>query len=155
MRVHDRNRDQQIKERVDRVRQYIDKVEFKTRHLLEEKVNGGLIKEQMRAIAKIAEKTIEVEKRRKRLEKELKTEINEKLTLEFVTVQANKKNLKRAEKDKYAYLMDKDKQRDTSVQDLKIAMMEDIQQKKEIALLRKMDQEENLRRGQHFNNLEK
>lgn len=69
----------------------------------------------MRAIAKIAEKTIEVEKRRKRLEKELKTEINEKLTLEFVTVQANKKNLKRAEKDKYAYLMDKDKQRDTSV----------------------------------------
>lgn len=33
--------------------------------------------------------------------------------------------------------------------------MEDIYQKKEIALLRKMDQEENRRRGQHFNNLEK
>jgi hypothetical protein len=47
--------------------------------------------------------------------------------------------LKRAEKEKFAYLMNKDKDRDTSVQDIKQALMEDIHQRKEIALLRKMD----------------
>jgi len=53
------------------------------------------------------------------LEKSKKNDLHEKLELEALTIQANKKSLKRAEKEKYAYLMDKDKNRDTSVQDTK------------------------------------
>jgi hypothetical protein len=52
--------------------------------------------------------------------------MHEKLTSEALTIEANKKNLRRAEKEKFAYLMNKDKDRDTSVQDIKQALMEDI-----------------------------
>ena len=155
MRAHDRNREQQIQERINRVKKHLGIVEAKSKLVLEERVSGSQLKEQMDVIEKIAMSQKRVEENKKRLEKSKRNELHEKLTTEALTIQANKKNIKRAEKEKFAYLMNKDKDRDTSVQDIKQALMEDIHQRKEIAILRKMDQEENLRRGQHFNNLEK
>ena len=51
--------------------------------------------------------------------------------------------------------MQKNNRREQLVVNVKEALREDIDQKKEIAILRKKDQEENYMRGQNFHNLYK
>ena len=67
----------------------------------------------------------------------------------------NHRNLKMQAKDKYNYLQDKDQQRSQLIQEIKEALQEDVEQKKEISLLKKKDQLENLERGKNFHQLYK
>ena len=53
------------------------------------------------------------------------------------------------------YLRDKDDQRSKLIAEIKEALREDIDQKKEISLLKKKDQMENYERGKNFHQLYK
>ena len=59
------------------------------------------------------------------------------------------------EKEKITYLREKDHQRNKIVSEIKEALWEDIEQKKEISLLKKKDQMENWERGKNFHQLYK
>ena len=54
-----------------------------------------------------------------------------------------------------AYLNSKDRDRENSVLSMKQALIEDVNYRREISHLKKVDQQENLRRGAHFRTLEK
>ena len=67
----------------------------------------------------------------------------------------NYKNIKAAGKDKYKNLKEKDQTKIELLQELTNAIVEDTEQKKEISLLKKKDQQENLERGRNFHLLYK
>ena len=54
------------------------------------------------------------------------------------------------EKEKRRYLQEKNLQRNKLIQEIKEALYEDIEQKKEISMLKKRDQLENYERGKNF-----
>ena len=58
-------------------------------------------------------------------------------------------------REKIDYLKEKDVQRNEIVSEIKTALWEDIEQKKEISLLKKKDQMENYERGKNFHQLYK
>lgn len=86
MRAHDRNREQQIQERINRVKKHLGIVEAKSKLVLEERVSGSQLKEQMDVIEKIAMSQKRVEENKKRLEKSKRNELHEKLTTEALTI---------------------------------------------------------------------
>ena len=53
------------------------------------------------------------------------------------------------------YLKEKNEQRGSLIKEVKEAIMEDVEQKKEISLLKKKDQIENYERGKNFHQLYK
>ena len=57
------------------------------------------------------------------------------------------RELNKQEQEKFKYLMQKNNHRDQLVTDVKEALKEDIEQKKEISSLKRMDQQENFQRG--------
>lgn len=57
--------------------------------------------------------------------------------------------------EKATYLRQKDRQRGKLITEIKEALKEDIDQKKEISLLKKKDQMENYERGKNFHQLYK
>ena len=58
-------------------------------------------------------------------------------------------------KEKREYLIEKDKKRDELIKEVKDAFEEEVNQKKEISLLKKRDQQENYERGKNFQYLYK
>ena len=58
-------------------------------------------------------------------------------------------------KEKYSYLNEKNEQRTKLISEIKEAIKEDIDLKKEISNLKKKDQLENLERGKNFHELYK
>ena len=52
-------------------------------------------------------------------------------------------------------MITKAKERDNSVREIKSAIMEDLEQKMEVAKLRKMDRDEFMSRRNHYESLEK
>jgi predicted DNA-binding protein len=70
-------------------------------------------------------------------------------------INENKRRLKQENKQRFDYLKDKDQQRQNLIYEIKDAIQEDIEQKKEISLLKKKDQVENLERGKNFHLLYK
>lgn len=59
-------------------------------------------------------------------------------------------DIKRQEREKIKYFNSKAKDRDSAVRELKEAIQEDLEQKKEIARLRKMDRDEFMSRRNHY-----
>lgn len=70
-------------------------------------------------------------------------------------VSSNKVDLRRQDREKIKYFNTKAKQRDNSVREIKSAIAEDLEQRKEIAKLRKMDRDEFMNRRNHYETLEK
>lgn len=70
-------------------------------------------------------------------------------------VSSNKDHLKKQDREKLRYLNTRAKERDASVVEIKNAILEDIEQRKEIAKLRKMDRDEFMSRRNHYETLEK
>ena len=68
---------------------------------------------------------------------------------------ANFRQIKLEQKDKYNYLNEKNEQRAKLIFEIKEAIKEDIDLKKEISNLKKKDQLENLERGKNFHELYK
>lgn len=65
------------------------------------------------------------------------------------------KDMRLEAKEKYSYLTEKNIQRGKLVTEVKLALKEDVDQKKEISLLKKKDQIENYERGKNFHQLYK
>lgn len=65
------------------------------------------------------------------------------------------KELKKDESSKYSYYSAKNQRRDQLITDIKEALKEDNEQKKEIMELRRKDQRENYQRGLNFHTLYK
>ena len=57
-------------------------------------------------------------------------------------VKSNRDHIKKENRDKLKYISTKARERDQSVKEIRSAMAEDIEQRKEIAKLRKMDRDE-------------
>lgn len=95
------------------------------------------------------------EKLKKVLEKnkidEAKAKRDEKRVAAEMALQSHKSDLK----EKTSYLKNKDKQKGKLITEIKEALKEDIDQKKEISLLKKKDQMENFERGKNFHQLYK
>ena len=83
------------------------------------------------------------------------TELTRKRDEKFVSVKNNHQALRLEAKEKYKYLQEKDNQRTQLIHEIKEALQEDIDQKKEISLLKKKDQIENYERGKNFHQLYK
>ena len=64
-------------------------------------------------------------------------------------------NMRTANKEQREYLIEKDKKRDELIREVKDAFEEEVNQKKEISLLKKRDQQENFERGKNFQYLYK
>ena len=82
---------------------------------------------------------------------EIKAKRDEKRAAAEVNVNHKRQELK----EKFKYLKDKDKQKGKLITEIKEAMKEDTDQKKEISLLKKKDQMENYERGKNFHQLYK
>lgn len=95
------------------------------------------------------------EKLKKELEKnrleEYKAKRDEKRAAAELNIQHKKQELR----EKTNYLKSKDKQKGKLITEIKEALKEDIDQKKEISLLKKKDQMENFERGKNFHQLYK
>ena len=87
----------------------------------------------------------------KQLIEQMRNKRNEKFTL----VKTNQKNVDTEFKEKYSYLKEKDETRSKLVNEIKEALHEDVEQRKEISLLKKKDQQENFERGRNFHHLYK
>lgn len=74
----------------------------------------------------------------------------EKRDEKFTKTETNNKNSKMESREKVQYLIKKDVQRGKLITEIKEALKEDIDQKKEISLLKKKDQMENFERGKNF-----
>ena len=86
MRAHDRNREQQIRERVERVRKHMGLVEAKIKHVQVDRTKGSHLNEQAELIEKLAVSQKKVEENRRKLEKQKRNELHEKLELEALTI---------------------------------------------------------------------
>lgn len=82
---------------------------------------------------------------------EAKAKRDEKRVAAEMALQSHKSDLK----EKTSYLKNKDKQKGKLITEIKEALKEDIDQKKEISLLKKKDQMENFERGKNFHQLYK
>ena len=69
--------------------------------------------------------------------------------------QTRVKDIRAEAREKYSYLSEKNVQRGKLVTEVKLALQEDVDQKKEISLLKKKDQIENYERGRNFHQLYK
>lgn len=65
------------------------------------------------------------------------------------------KSLKLDQKDRFSHLVENQARMDDLIKGLKDALKEEVDQKKEISLLKKKDQIENYERGKNFHNLYK
>lgn len=86
---------------------------------------------------------------------EIKTEKKMMQAKKEEIAKIRKAELKRKERERQQYLKEKLNQRNQLLGDIKEALKEDIEQKKEINYLRKIDQEENYKRGKNFHELYK
>jgi hypothetical protein len=86
MRAHDRNREHQIQERVERVKKQIGFAEAKIRHVQEDRASGSHLQEQMELIEKLASNQKRVEDKKRKQEKDNRTKVHEKLELEALTI---------------------------------------------------------------------
>lgn len=68
------------------MKKHIGIVEARSKLVLEERVSGSQLKDQMDIIEKIALSQKRVEENKRRLEKSKKTELQEKLTSEALTI---------------------------------------------------------------------
>jgi hypothetical protein len=73
----------------------------------------------------------------------------------MATAAMNNKENRANDKEKFKYLKEKNNQRSKLIGEIKEAIHEDIELKKEISLLKKKDQQENLERGKNFHLLYK
>jgi len=95
------------------------------------------------------------EKLKKDLEKKAAEERKTKRDERWAVVMENNKSLRHDNKDTLNYLKEKEQKMNNLISEIKAAIHEDIEQKKEITLLKKKDQMENLERGKNFNQLYK
>jgi len=95
------------------------------------------------------------DKLKRDLEKKAAEERNIKRDERWAVVKENHKSIRMDNRDTYKYLKEKDEKMNNLIHEIKAAIQEDIDQKKEIALLKKKDQMENLERGKNFNQLYK
>lgn len=94
-------------------------------------------------------------KNKKEAIEESTKKLQDKFEKNEMIIQANKLDLKKTDKERIRYLQNKAKERENSVQEIKSAILEDIEQKKEIAKLRKMDRDEFMSRRNHYEAMEK
>lgn len=94
-------------------------------------------------------------KNKKEAIEESTKKLQDKFEKNEMIIQANKLDLKKTDKERIRYLQTKAKERENSVQEIKSAILEDIEQKKEIAKLRKMDRDEFMSRRNHYEAMEK
>lgn len=94
-------------------------------------------------------------KNKKEAIEESTKKLQDKFEKSEMIIQANKLDLKKTDKERIRYLQNKAKERENSVQEIKSAILEDIEQKKEIAKLRKMDRDEFMSRRNHYEAMEK
>uniref|UniRef100_A0A7S3CKU3 Uncharacterized protein n=1 Tax=Strombidium rassoulzadegani TaxID=1082188 RepID=A0A7S3CKU3_9SPIT len=111
---------------------------------------------QLEKAQKGFERVLRSEKNKKELDKMVLDQIRlRRLKYEEKVQQAklNLQDVKRAEQEKYQYLQQKNNQRAKLINEIKEALREDIEQKKEIYFLKKKDQLENYERGKNFQQL--
>lgn len=106
-------------------------------------------------LVKKVDKFQKSEKQKREQINELKQKFNEDFESKQANAKENLKNIKLSEKEKIDYLVKKDEARSQMLHDVKEAIMEDVEQKREISYLRKMDQEENYMRIKTIENLKK
>jgi len=95
-------------------------------------------------------KKLDPAKIKREREKEMIQRIKEKRDQRFEIAKVNAQSLKQDANEKYRYLQQKDNQRSKLIHEIKEALQEDVDQKKEISLLKKKDQVENYERGKNF-----
>ena len=95
------------------------------------------------------------EKLKKDQEKHKIDELKEKRDAKKAAAEINIQHKKQELREKTNYLKNKDKQKGKLITEIKEALKEDIDQKKEISLLKKKDQMENFERGKNFHQLYK
>ena len=71
------------------------------------------------------------------------------------SLSVTKRDQQRVQKEIYSYYEQKQNMREQLVQDVKEALKEDQEKKKELSFLRKMDQEENYLRSKNFHEMYK
>ena len=89
-------------------------------------------------------------KQKERVE-DMRERLNEKLQSAKEKYQAARVEAR----EKTSHLLDKDKKREELIREVKDAFQEEVNQKKEISLLKKRDQQENYERGKNFQYLYK
>lgn len=140
---------------MQKVRDHLNQVYHKYQTTMEDQVSGtGLVKAVTLTEKLVKDNNSSVKNRKDALEWQVQKlqENNEKRE---GTVQINKVDLKKQDKEKIKYFNTKAKNRDNSVREIKSAIAEDIEQRKEIAKLRKMDRDEFMSRRNHYETLEK
>jgi hypothetical protein len=74
--------------------------------------------------------------------KDLQEKLKSEHQQQEINIKSNKQRILREDRDRIKFLKEKAKERETSLRDIKAALAEEAEQKREIAKLRKKDTEE-------------
>ena len=151
---HEQNRQEQINERVQKVRDHLRMVEQKRLQVLQGEKDQSLVK-QITLVEKLVGVTKSSNRTKDENLKETQTKLQSIHEISQNKIKTNLQQLRKDEREKCKYIQTKAKERDQSVKEIRTALQEDIDQKKEITRLRKMDRDEFMSRRNHYETLEK
>ncbi|CDW87107.1 UNKNOWN [Stylonychia lemnae] len=111
-------------------------------------INAELIQRDLEKMSKT------VKNKEEKIKKDI-IDLKVKNQRKFENIELKQKDIQRRTREQFNYYQQKNNLRDQLITDVKEALKEDVEKKKELSLLRKMDQEENFMRSQNFHNMYK
>ena len=141
------NREQYISERVQRIRDHLKKVESNSSRTTADET---VLNKQLNLVEKLKKVQSSAEKSKNDFLNELKGKVSESIVKNEQSVISNKQRLRKEDRERITYLKQKARARDDSVREIKAAIAEDAEQRREIARLRKQDYEEFIARRHHL-----
>lgn len=149
------NRNQTLGERMQRVRDHLNRVQETYQFVLEDQASGRGLAKQVEITAKLVKGITTTNNNKKEYLDDTAQAIRENHQAKESSVASNKLDLRRQDREKINHYRKKQNERDNSVREIKAAMAEDLDQRKEIARLRKQDRDEFMSRRNHYEQLEK